>query len=90
MPQQFENIRESLLRGGVAPRHVARYTRELGDHFDDLVREELATGVAADEARENARRRLGSDDVLIRPVLARPELHSVVACHPMAFFGVDR
>jgi hypothetical protein len=47
MSQQFEKIRESLLRGGVAPRHVARYTRELRDHFDDLVREERANGGSA-------------------------------------------
>jgi hypothetical protein len=88
MSQQFENIRESLLRGGVAPRHVARYTRELRDHFDDLVREERANGGSAELAEVNARRRLGSDDVLIGAVLARPELRSVIARHPMAFFGV--
>jgi hypothetical protein len=33
----FENLRERLLRAGVAPRHVQRYLRELSDHYEDVV-----------------------------------------------------
>lgn len=88
MPQRFDSIRESLLRDGVAPRHVNRYTRELRDHFDDLLREEIGMGNSPELAEASARRRLGSDDVLIRAVLGRPELRSVVARHPLAFFGI--
>ena len=29
----FEAIAESLLKGGIAPRHVRRYVRELDDHL---------------------------------------------------------
>ena len=47
MPQpRFERLSERLLHAGIAPRHVRRYVRELGDHFDDLVREETAGGAS--------------------------------------------
>lgn len=45
MFERFENVREQLLRAGVAPRHAKRYLRELNDHFDDLVREHTETGM---------------------------------------------
>ena len=47
MPQpSFDHLSERLLRAGIAPRHVRRYARELSDHFDDLVREEIAVCTA--------------------------------------------
>ena len=43
MPQpRFDRLTERLLTAGIAPRHVRRYARELSDHYDDLVREEMA------------------------------------------------
>ena len=39
-PELFPELRERLLRAGVAPRHVRRYLNELGDHFTDLRAEE--------------------------------------------------
>ena len=45
MSQPFDEIRERLLRGGIAPRHVRRYLRELSDHFGDLVLEERRNGL---------------------------------------------
>ena len=35
-PMRFEALRETLLQGGIAPRHVRRYLRELDDHLADL------------------------------------------------------
>ena len=32
----FETVAETLLRGGIAPRHVRRYVDELSDHLEDL------------------------------------------------------
>ena len=32
----FEALSETLLRAGIAPRHVRRCLRELGDHLADL------------------------------------------------------
>ena len=39
--QQFETLRERLLRAGIAPRHVRRFLRELHDHYEDALRVEL-------------------------------------------------
>ena len=35
---RFDAVTEALLKGGIAPRHVRRYVRELDDHLDDLIR----------------------------------------------------
>jgi hypothetical protein len=65
MPQpRFDRLSERLLHAGIAPRHVRRYARELGDHFDDLVCEEKADGVTRDLAETRARSRLGHDEDL--------------------------
>jgi len=87
MPQpRFDDVRERLLRAGIAPRHVRRYIGELGDHFDDLVSEELAEGSARGAAEQSARTRLGSDEHLAKVMLARPELRSLSARYPWAVF----
>jgi len=44
MAKPFDELRERLLRGGVAPRHVRRYLRELGDHLSDLKVDESSAG----------------------------------------------
>ncbi len=86
-PQQFESLGERLLRSGIAPRHVRRYLRELRDHYDDAVREELSKGVDQAAAEELAAKRLGELDQLAESALARPELHSKLARFPRLFFG---
>ena len=88
MPQRFEQLRERLLRAGIAPRHVKRYVAELGDHFDDLVREEAAKGLTRDAARDAARARIGADDALAAVMLARPDFRSLTARFPWAVFGL--
>ena len=55
MPEPFEPMGETLLRGGVAPVHVRRYRRELSDHLGDLVVEALTTGHSPAEAKAGAR-----------------------------------
>lgn len=87
MPQpRFDDVKERLLRAGVAPRHVRRYVVELGDHFDDLVGEQTAAGIARGAAEKSARARLGSDADLARVMLERPGLRSLSARHPWAVF----
>ncbi|MES2293812.1 MAG: hypothetical protein V4527_10990 [Pseudomonadota bacterium] len=89
MPQpRFERLSERLLKSGIAPRHVRRYVRELGDHFDDLVREETAGGAARELAETRALYRLGNDDDLAEAMLSRPELRSLAARFPWAVFGL--
>lgn len=60
---QFEELRERLLRAGIAPSHVHRYLRELRDHYDDLYRAECARGLQPSAAAQTARTRLGSDEL---------------------------
>ncbi|MGZ5920573.1 MAG: hypothetical protein ACXWLT_02275 [Rhizomicrobium sp.] len=79
---------ERLLRSGIAPRHVRRYVRELGDHFDDLAREETAGGAGRELAETRAFSRLGNDDDLAEAMLSRPELRSLTARYPWAVFGL--
>ena len=50
MAKQFNELRECLLRAGVAPRHVRRYLSELGDHLADLKAEERKAGRSRAEA----------------------------------------
>ncbi len=89
MPQrQFESLKETLLRGGIAPKHVHRYMAELEDHFDDLVREETAHGLDERTAESAAGSRLGSDGALAQTMLDRPELKSLTARYPWAVFGL--
>jgi hypothetical protein len=86
LPSRFDTLRERLLRAGIAPRHVRRYISELRDHFDDLVREEIAGGATRQVAEAKARTRLGSDDDLAQTMLVRPGLRSVSARFPWAVF----
>ena len=88
MSDRFANLREELLRKGIAPRHVRRYLGELNDHFDDLVREESARGLQRHTAEATAHERLGSDDELAAAMLARPDLRSIGARFPWALFGI--
>src|SRR5258708_35168962 len=89
MPQpRFENLSETLLRAGVAPRNVRRYLGELRDHLEDLVREELSKGSARDVAEATAAARLGRESDLAEVALTRPELRSLTARYPWAVFGL--
>src|ERR1019366_3480569 len=89
MPQPcFDRLSERLLRAGIAPRHVRRYTRELSDHFDDLLGEEKEGGAGNEPAETKALSRLGHDDDLADAMLARPELKSFTARYPWAVFGL--
>src|SRR5215471_21147614 len=89
MPQlRLENLRERLLRAGVAPRHVRRYLGELRDHFEDLVREEVAHGKDRLAAEIAARHRLGDESVLADTMLDQPAMRPFSARYPWAAFVV--
>jgi hypothetical protein len=89
MPQpRFDRLSERLLTAGIAPRHVRRYVRELGDHFEDLVREERAGGATRELAETRALSRLGNDDDLANAMLSQPELRSLMSRFPWAVFGI--
>lgn len=87
-PHGFSALKERLLRGGIAPRHVNRYLAELNDHFADLVHEETERGLNLPAAEDAARERLGNDEALAQTMLDRSELKSLAARYPWAMFGV--
>jgi len=88
MPQpRFDRLSERLLCAGIAPRHVRRYVRELGDHFDDLVLEEQVGGARCELAETRALTRLGNDDNLAEAMLSRAT-RSLTARFPWAVFGL--
>jgi hypothetical protein len=84
----FDELRERLLRAGVAPRHVRRYLAELGDHLADLRAEEVAAGRSGAEAEGAAIARLGGMEELARAMTERREFQAWCARAPWAVFGV--
>ena|ERR1700681_2321579 len=73
---RFENLREALLRAGVAPRHVRRAILEIEGHFLQLVDDGLARGDSEDDAHREARDLLGTDQTLIYRYADLPELRA--------------
>ncbi len=67
----FEDLREKLLRAGVAPRHVRRYLTELNEHLADLIQVQHGTGHTGEEAVLRARAALGTDDDLAGAMINR-------------------
>jgi hypothetical protein len=74
--QRFAELREALLRAGVAARHVRRAVLEIESHFQQLVDAERGRGSTDAEAPIEAHRRLGTNQVLIQRYAARPELRA--------------
>ena len=87
MATWWRELRERLLRGGVAPRHVRRYVTELREHWADLTAEEERAGLSRAEAEARALARLGRVDDLARTMIERRELRSWTARAPWAVLG---
>jgi hypothetical protein len=75
---EFNTIRENLLRGGVAPRHVRRYLAELDDHLADLTARETDAGVRVSYVRDNGRRACPEAPIAATPTAQNPAGHP---CH---------
>jgi hypothetical protein len=84
----FHVLRERLLRGGVAPKHVRRTIAELRDHHTDLFTEAFSGGRSFEDADREASIRLGDEDSLAAEVLGRPELRSWAHRWPWIAYGV--
>jgi hypothetical protein len=87
MATWLRELRERLLRAGVAPRHVRRYLTELREHWADLTAEEERAGGNPSDAAALALARLGRVDDLARTMIERPELRSWTARAPWAVLG---
>ena len=85
MATQFRELKERLLRAGVAPRHVRRYLRELADHFADLTEEEQQAGRNLAEAQSAALARLGKTENLAKAFLEQKQFQSWFARAPWMF-----
>lgn len=83
-----EDLRERLLRAGVAPRHIRRYLAELTDHLADLTAEEERAGRNRADAESAALGRLGGTDTLARAMIEQRQFQSWCARAPWATFGL--
>src|SRR5580658_5648263 len=88
MVKLFSELRERLLRAGVAPRHVRRYLTELGEHLADLTAEEERAGRSRAEAESAALIRLGSMDDLAKAMTGQRQFQSWSVRAPWATFGL--
>ena len=85
---QFDGLRETLLQGGIAPRHIRRYLTELSEHLDDLTAEQRVAGYDPADAVVRARARLGSDQELAAAMLAHRVFRSWAGRAPLVVFGL--
>lgn len=88
MAKLLHELRERLLRAGVAPRHVRRYLSELADHLADLTTEEERAGRSRAEAEATALGRLGGVDDLAEAMIRQRQFQSWCARAPWAIFGL--
>lgn len=84
----FETIAEALLKGGIAPRHVRRYLRELSDHLEDGIAHQKAAGYGEEDARLRARALLGDDRELTAAMLEQSRFKSWPARLPWLVFVI--
>ncbi len=87
-PDAFTALEDRLLKGGIAPRHVRRYLRELADHLADLTDAQIAAGHDGDTAAARARAALGPDDELAHAMLGQKRFRSVSARFPLLVFSL--
>lgn len=81
----FLELRRQLIQGGISPRRVGRLLRELRDHHAELVLESQRAG--SPHPVEDALARLGTEEMLARQFLARPELLSWSRRWPWAVYA---
>jgi hypothetical protein len=84
----FDTVAETLLKGGIAPRHVRRYIGELCDHLEDGIAHQKAAGFGDEDARIRARALLGDDRELTAAMLEQTRFRSWPARLPWLVFVV--
>ena len=81
MPKpDFEAFEASLLHHGIAPRHAARASGEVRDHYEDLVEELESRGIA--DAQHRAALALGSIEDIVAAMNERRELKTWAFRYP--------
>jgi hypothetical protein len=84
--QPFENVREQLLKAGIAAGAVNRYIVELREHLADLTAKERANEAA--DANARARNLMGSDAQLVQAMIERGAPRALSVKAPWAVFGL--
>ena len=87
MAKPFHELRERLLRAGIAPRHVRRYLTELSDHLADLRAEEERAGRSRADAESAALGRLGGMDTLAKAMIEQRQFRSWSVRAPWVVFA---
>lgn len=67
---------EQLIHHGIAARRAARAACELREHYEDLEREALESGMRPEEAAEEALERIGNVEAIAALYAHSPELKS--------------
>lgn len=80
----MRELREHLLRSGIAPATVKRYLGELHDHYEEVVFDLAAAGLSHTAACDIAWRRLGTVDELSASLIADPRFRSIASRAPLA------
>jgi hypothetical protein len=88
MSKPFENVREQLLKAGIAAGHVNRYVVELREHLADLTARERSSGLDAREAEAKARTIMGTDTQLVQAMIDRGAPRALAVKAPWAVFGL--
>lgn len=88
MAKRFDELRERLLRAGVAPRHVRRYVKELSEHLADLKAEEERAGRSPADAEAAGLARLGSAEELAKAMIGTRQFQSWSVRAPWAAFAL--
>lgn len=88
LDELLHELRERLLRAGVAPRYVRRYLIELADHLADLRAEEERAGRSRADEESAALVRLGGMDDLAKAMIEQRQFQSWCARAPWAMFGL--
>lgn len=84
----FHTFKKRLLQCGVNPKYVNRTVNELQDHYVDLKRDAIASGLSDADAKIEALSSIGEEEVIIREVMSKPELKSLAYRFPWAVYGV--
>lgn len=86
MHDPLDELTESLLRGGLSPSRVHRYTRELSEHRQDIAEHLQSEGMDPGAALREAQRRLGNLESLSLPMLIDARFRSRAHRLPAMFY----
>jgi hypothetical protein len=84
----FRELRWTLLRSGIAPKHVKGMLKELRHHYAELHEAATNSGLSPEAANDKAMADLGDPNLIVTEALAKPELQSWAQRWPWLIYGV--